>query len=470
VPLLYNLLLLLASPLLAAYLAYRLVVKGKSREGFSQRLGWAPRLGAPPPGGRIWLHAVSAGEVVAAAAIARRLRETAPEAEVVISATTPAGRQQAERLVPHAAAWFYFPFDFLPCAALALSRVRPTVVAAVETEIWPNWLWLARASGARAALVNGQFADRGFRGARRFRWLYRWALGQFDALLMQTPQAAERALFLGAPPERVRVVGNVKFEQQVTVTKPEVAELVRSVLALSLHSSGTRGEAPAGDAPSQTGLSPRSWGAGGARPLWVAGSTHPGEEEQVLEAFRLARERIPELALLLAPRHVERAGEVAALLERAGLRYRRRSGEGGGTVDVLLLDTMGELAGLYALADVVFLGGSLAPIGGHDILQPLFFGKPALFGPHMHNQHDLAARALREGAARQVEDAGSLAAAVVELISQTAAREQMRAAAARLLQENTGAAAECATLLARLARGEPQTDLEPKNAQAIHAK
>jgi 3-deoxy-D-manno-octulosonic-acid transferase len=481
-PLAYNGLLLLGSPLLALYLGYRLAIKGKSRAGFAQRLGFAPRLETPPPGGRAWLHAVSAGEVVAAAAIARRLAEVSPETEVVISTTTPAGQEQARRLLPDAAAHFYFPFDFLPCVALALTRVRPTAVAPVETEIWPNWLWLARKLSIRTALLNGQFADRGYRGARKAKWLYRWALGNLEALHLQTELSRERALELGADAERLQVVGNVKFEQKPPALKPEVEAVVREALGQSAvgsrQTADGRGQEVDGRAQTAGGRGQSAGGcrqgvAGGGnsweepsepvRPLlptaaadcqlWIAGSTHPGEEEQVLDAFARAREALPGLKLLLAPRHVERAAEVRAVVEARGWSCARRSAAPAGPVDVLVLDTMGELAGLYSLADVVFVGGSLVPIGGHDILQPLFFGKPTLFGPHMHNQRDLAALSLGAGAVRQVGDAEGLASAVVELTSDGEARARIEGAAERLLAENTGAALECAQVLAKLARG-----------------
>ncbi len=427
-PLAYNLLLLLASPLLALYLLYRLWVKGKSREGLAQRLGGSPRLGSPPPAGRVWMHAVSAGEVVAAAAVASRLRELAPEVELAVSCTTPAGRLQAVKLIPHARAHFYFPFDFLPCIVSALRRVRPTVIVTVETEVWPNWLWVSRLLGIRTAMVNGQFADKGFSKARKARWLYRWALGQVEALWMQSDQAAKRALFLGAPPGRVRVAGNVKFEQ-ATAAPPE--EAIRMVRERLLSEPGAR--------------------------LFLAGSTHSGEEEQVLESYRRAREDVHALRLLLVPRHIERAQEVLALVEQRALTGALRTESAGNSiqapVDVLVLDTIGELAGLYALADVVFVGGSLVPVGGHDILQPLFHGKPVLFGPQMHNQADLSRLALEGGAAIQVEDAADLASAIVTLCRDPQARDRLARAGAALLRANQGAARECAELIATLARG-----------------
>jgi 3-deoxy-D-manno-octulosonic-acid transferase len=424
--LLYNAALLLASPLLLLYLVHRLVIRGKSREGFAQRLGFAPQLPPPPTEGRVWLHAVSAGEAVAAAAIVRRLQEEAPGVEVVISTTTPAGQQQARRLIPGARAWFYFPFDFLPCVALALLRVRPTAVAPVETEVWPNWLWVARKLGIRTALVNGQFADKGFRGARKARWLYRWALGLVDVFAMQSRLAAERGVFLGAPEKRVRLIGNAKFDQAVPPPAPAASEAVRRALEVD------RG-----------------------RVLWIAASTHPGEEEQVLAAFRRLREAVPDLALLMAPRHIERAAAVLALVRCDGWAAGLRSEQPGPPLDVLVLDTMGELAGLYALGDVVFLGGSLQPIGGHDILQPMLHGKPTLFGPHMHNQRDLAEFALRAEAAIQVRDEADLADQVALLLRDPGRAAELTAGARTLLDENAGAAREYARILAQLARRSP---------------
>jgi 3-deoxy-D-manno-octulosonic-acid transferase len=424
VPVLYNLALALGSPFLLGYLLYRLVWRGKSREGLAERSGAAPVLGPPPPAGRLWLHAVSAGEMAAAAPVVRELLRRSPGTEVIVSATTPAGHAQAKRLIPGARAWFYFPFDFLPCVQRALARTQPTVVATVETEIWPNWLGEARRRGACLALLNGKFSDRGFRRSLRVRPLYTWALGLFDALLMQTETDGERAGVLGAPRDRVRVAGNTKFEQEVPSLPAEREAEIRASLGL----------APGG-------------------PLWIAGSTHPGEEEQVLQAYRAARAEVPGLALLIAPRHIERAGEVAAAVEQAGFRSQRRTRPTGDGDAVILLDTIGELAAFYALADVVYVGGSLVPVGGHDVLQPLYHGKPTLFGPHMHNQRELAALTLAAGACLQVEDAADLARAVVASLKDPNFAARLTTASAALLAHHRGAAAAAAELLEELLLG-----------------
>jgi 3-deoxy-D-manno-octulosonic-acid transferase len=428
----YNLLLTLLSPVAAGYLLYRLMLRGKSREGLGERLGAAPVLGPPGPDGRVWIHAVSAGETVAAAPVVRELRARAPELEVIVSSITPAGHAQARRLIPEASRWFYFPFDFVWCVERALSRAHPDVFVAVETEIWPNFLHAARRRGVRTVLINGRFSDRGFRRAARLRPLYRWALASVERFAMQSALDRERGIVLGALPERLQVVGNTKFDQNVPQLSAEEAAAARATF---------------------------DWEPG--RPLWIAGSTHPGEEEQILDAYTAVRHDVPDLTLMIAPRHVERADEIEALIRARGMRVMRRTGVGKavslpseslGQADsllhsVALLDTVGELAGFYALADVVFVGGSLIPKGGHDILQPLFHGKPTLFGPHMHNQRDMTTLALAAGAVLQVADADELAHQVRRLLTDTPARTALRAGAERLLAANRGAAQRSAEVI-----------------------
>lgn len=425
--LLYNLLLTLLSPVAAGYLLYRLMAMGKSREGLGERFGAAPDLGPPGPDGRVWIHAVSAGETVAAAPVVRELRARAPELEVIVSSITPAGHAQARRLIPAASRWLYFPFDFVLCVECALSRARPDVFVAVETEIWPNFLYAARRRGVRTVLVNGRFSDRGFRRASRLRPVYRWALASIERFAMQSALDRERGIALGAIPERLQIVGNTKFDQHVPRLSAEEAAAVRDGFG---------------------------WEPG--RPLWIAGSTHPGEEEQILDAYTAVLPAVPDLALMIAPRHVERADEIVSLLRARGMAVVRRtavrSGADAGPADrrpdaVALLDTVGELASFYALADVVFVGGSLIPKGGHDILQPLFHGKPTLFGPHMHNQRDMTSLALNAGAVLQVADATVLAEQVRRLLTDAPARAALRTGADQLLAANRGAAARSAEVI-----------------------
>lgn len=429
--LLYNAGQILLSPALAAYLGYRLLIQGKSRAGFGQRLGNSPDLGPPPEAGRVWLQAVSAGEVAAAAPIIRHLRAQDRPPRVVLSTTTPAGQDQARGLDLDLEACFYFPFDFWPCVVRSLDRIQPTVIASVETEIWPNWLLAATRRGLPTALVNGRFSDRGFQRARRFRALYRWPLQKLDALLMQTDADAERATVLGAPEDRLRVVGSSKFEQSIVPLTPVEVQQLRAEFAL-----------PDGS------------------PVLVAGSTHPGEEEIVLDTFTALRRDLPGLELILAPRHLTRADEVARLIEARGYHCLRRTGKLPPTPpshSVRLLDTMGELARVYGLATVAFVGGSLVPIGGHDVLQPLFHGVPVVFGPHMRNQRELAALTIDAGAAIQVKDESGLRASLALCLQDDSRRVAMREAAASLIERHRGAARAAAELLGRLAGTETLT-------------
>jgi 3-deoxy-D-manno-octulosonic-acid transferase len=360
----------------------------------------------------------------------------------VVSTTTPAGLGQARRLIAGAQAVFYFPFDYLPCVRRALSRVRPALFVAVETEIWPNFYREASRRGVCIAVVNGHLSDRTMRRlagrARLLRSLYAAALRLVDRFGMQTALDAERVIAIGAEASRVRVCGNTKFDQAVASLTPGEAARLR-----------------------------RAFGLLADQPIWIAGSTHPGEEEQVLEAWDAIRETVPDLALIIAPRHVERADGVEALclkryaaasqahhpvLRRSRLTPLKDSEEPGpGRLPpVILLDTVGELAAFYGLASVVFVGGSLVPIGGHDVLQPLFHARPTVFGPHMHNQRDMAALAAASGAAEEVSDAEALGSAVRAVLTDPARARAMAGAAASLLAANRGAADRCADLILEL--------------------
>jgi 3-deoxy-D-manno-octulosonic-acid transferase len=441
--LIYNLLLL---PILMPYLAWRLLIRGKSREGLAERFGSLPNLGPAPLSGRIWVHAVSVGETVAAAPVVSALRDVMPGAEILLSTVTPSGQAQARRAVPDVARHFFFPFDLPWVVGRVLSRLQPSAIVLMEAEIWPNLLFAAHRRGIPVLIANGHISDRTLRRGQRLRPLLAPLYPCITRYLAQSPAIAERAKTLGLPPARVVVAGHTKFDQHVPSFSAEELNAMRAELAL---------------APGQ--------------PLFLAGSTHEGEEEQVLAAWEAARRRVPSLALMLAPRHLQRVGAIRSLIEQRGLAVRLRSNSGAQKDPpehlntrtpehlntVLLLDTMGELASMFGLADAAFVGGSLVPKGGHDILQPLFHGVPTLFGPHMHNQRALTVLALEAGAARQVTDAHALGDALTTLLTDSHERERMRSAAARLLAENRGAAARCASEVARLVTSGDQELLRP---------
>jgi 3-deoxy-D-manno-octulosonic-acid transferase len=439
---LYNLLLL---PILLPYLCWRLIVRGKSREGLAERFGRVPSLGPAPAEGRVWVHAVSMGETVAAMPVVAALRKALPGAAILVSSTTPAGQAQAQRAFPEAALHFYFPIDLPWVAARVLERIRPSAIVLMEAEIWPNLVTAAQRRGVPVIVANAHLSDRTLRRATRLRSLLSPLFAGITRYLAQSPAIRDRAISLGLPAERVAVVGHTKFDQEMpTLSSEEAAEL-----------------------RSEFGLAP-------GQPLFLAGSTHEGEEELILDVWEAARRSAPHLALMLAPRHLTRLEEIRSLIEHRGLEVRARSEAFGdraavtddtamelcecrqptaiGPSTVLLLDTMGELAKLYGLAAVVFVGGSLVPKGGHDILQPLFHGVPTVVGPHMHNQRTLVELALGEGAVEQVADADELAKALVRLLGDCCVRAEMQAAAARLLGANRGASTRCAAVVAELVR------------------
>lgn len=418
---LYNGLLLLLSPVWALLLALRLA-KGKSRPGWSERWG---RLRPDFPvkrGSRIWVHAASVGEVSAATSILEELKKLKPDAEIVISTITPGGHETAAALVGRLATTvFYAPFDLPWSVGRSLATVQPDALVIVETEIWPNLLSITPRRGTKTVLVNGRISDRSFSRYLRLRPLFRWALSHVDRILTQTETDAERFRHIGAPRERVTVTGNSKFDQSVDRrTAAEAAELKREL------------RLPA-DAP-----------------VLVVGSTRtPDEEREVIAAYVEARREFPDLCLIHAPRHVDRADEVSAIMIEAGLNpvRRTRMAESEGPVEHLILDTFGELANVYGLGDVAFIGNSLLPPGGgQNLLQPLAQGKPAIYGPYMQNFRDLTAMAEMAGVGIRIMNRPELTQQLVTLLKDAGLRGRIAEAAVALILANQGASrryAEC---------------------------
>lgn len=416
----------MASPLLALYLLRRLLV-GKSRAGWAERWGRLPEAFACKQAPRLWVHAASVGEVMAATPILRAYRERQPAHEIVLSVITPGGHEVASGLVGSLVhTVFYSPFDAPWAVRRALRAIQPDVLAILETELWPNLLHHARRAGARIVLVNGRISDRSIGRYRRFRLLFRWALACFDRLLAQTERDAERLREIGADPARVEVLGNAKFDQAADRLSEEQVAALRRDLKL-----------PEG------------------APVWVVGSTRLEEEERLtLAAYQKARESLPDLVLIHAPRHVERAGEVADRMRAVGLKPVRRTelARVDGPVSQIVLDTFGELGSVYAVGDVAFLGNSLLPPGGgQNLLQPLAQGKPALYGKWMSNFRDIAALAEAEGVGFPVADADELADRLVALLRDPPQRAALAERAVALVAANRGAAARYAEAIAKLA-------------------
>ena len=397
-------------------LLYEAVRHGKYVGTLRERWGHLPD--GVDPGGRpsIWVHAVSVGEVQAARTLIPGLRDRYPGHRLWLSTTTRTGRAVAAGIVA-VDGLFYFPLDLPPAVDRVLDRVRPVLFVAVDTELWPNLLRRCARRGVRTVLVNGRISDRSYPRYRLVRRWFRRVLADVDRCCAQSDESARRLVALGAPADRVVTTGNLKFD------------------ALP---------APRPGPPSRDGDLPRSLGLAPDRPVLVAASTHPGEEGPVLDAFRRLRSRVPDLVLVLAPRHPERGAEVAALAADRGLAVVRRSRlpeDGAGRADVVVLDTVGELPALFPAATVVFVGGSLAPVGGHNVIEPAAWGRPVMFGPHMENFAEIAELFLAHRAARRVSGAGELEPVLAELLADPRQRAELGAAARSLVEANRGAAA-----------------------------
>ena len=356
------------------------------RAGIGERFGLVPvREGSRPC---LWIHGVSVGEVLAARTLVAMIREELPDWEVVISATTRTGNEVARRTFPDCRVFFY-PLDFSFVTDRVLRAIRPAGVVLLELEIWPNFLLSTSRRGIPVFLVNGRITERSLKGYRVLQAFIPEPMDRIQLYSAQTPIYRDRFLALGVPPERVFVTGTMKFDTVET----EGVEGLREKYAAAL------------------GLKPGAW-------VLVAGSTHEGEEEAVLSAFRAVRERDPGARLVLAPRHLERLAEVEAVVRGAGFRSVRRTrlpGAAAEGAEVVVLDTMGELGPLYAVADCVFAGGSLVPHGGQNMMEPAGKARPVLTGPHTWNFEEVVEVLAASGGLEVVEDAAALRDAVLRL-------------------------------------------------------
>ncbi|MBI3681619.1 MAG: tetraacyldisaccharide 4'-kinase [Acidobacteria bacterium] len=417
---LYRLLGALAFPLILLYLAGRSLRDPRYAQALSERFG---RLGlaesATAPGG-IWLHAVSAGEVLSAIELLRRLRQRFPSQALYVSVTTVAGKQIAgEKLGGLTDAVFYAPLDYVWIVRSLLRRLRPRLVIVMETEIWPNLYRETKRLGCGLVVVNGRVSDRAFPRYRLLRWFFRRVLAWPDAILAQNKVALERYLALGAPSNRVQAAGNLKYDFRASGL--EAPAVIRRLC-----------ESAQPDAV---------WIAASTMPPAVEGD--PDEDDAVIAAFQSLAQRHPRLLLMLVPRRPERFEQAARKLEEAGVQHLRRSKlDENARLElpgVLLVDSMGELSSLFPLADVVFMGGTLVDRGGHNILEPAFFARPVIIGPHMENFPDIADEFRASGAVLEIADAGGLAGAVGKLLDDEQTRKRLGERARELAEAKRGA-------------------------------
>lgn len=406
---------------------YQGLRKRKYFGSLRQRLGGLPvslNLDAEPS---LWIHAVSVGEVLAARPLADELRTRYPGLRLFVSTTTVAGQQLARRQLAQADAIFYFPIDFTWVVRRVLDRVKPRLLVLMEGEIWPNMLREARRRGVRTAIVNGRVSARSFPRYRLLAPLMRRVLADVDAFCMQSDEGARRIAAMGADPSRVSVTGSLKFD------------------AVHLPAPSAHGR------PRDRVL--RFFPTGATRPIVVAGSTMRGEERAVLRAFRRIKAQQPQALLVLAPRHADRFTEVIHVARGEGFATARRTElaiDAEPRADVVVLDTIGELPHVYQLATVAFVGGSMVPTGGHNILEPAVYGRPVVFGPSMSNFAEIADLFLAHGAAVQVHSEHELEETLIALMSDSVRRASLGAAARALVDANRGATDRTLDVLTRL--------------------
>lgn len=405
---LYTLLLYLAVPVIAV----RLWLRSRKAPAYAKRIGERFALTLPEfkPDG-IWLHAVSVGESIAAAPVVKALQQQYPDLPITVTCMTPTGSERIQSMFGDSVQHCYLPYDLPLASKRFLKRLQPRLAIVMETELWPNHINQCARLKIPVVLANGRLSERSARGYGRFPKLVAPMLKQISALAVQSAIEAQRFIELGARAETVKVIGSIKYDQQVAEGLPEQAQTLRE-----------------------------QWQAS-QRPIWIAASTHEGEDALILAAHQQLLRLFPKALLILVPRHPERFESVYALCIEQGMRVQRRSTGALVTAEqqVLLGDTMGELMFLYALADVALVGGSLIKHGGHNMLEPVALAKPTLTGLHYFNFLEIAEQLLEAGGLQTVADSSQLAQAVARLWTSHSHTEKMCRAAQQVLQRNQGA-------------------------------
>lgn len=411
---LYSLVLSCAAPFAFAVVLWRGLRDRSYWQGLGERFGWGRQMSTPT----VWLHAVSLGEMSAAAPLIRAIRMQHPEIPLLLTTATPAGRARAQALLGANVEVRFLPYDTPGSVRRFLARTRPRLAIIMETELWPNLLGQCERLGVPVILASARLSAKSVSRYRRLGTLFSSVFSANVQVAAQSAEDAGRFQAIGSAPARTHVAGNVKFDLQLDAQILDQGRRLRAAFGL-------------------------------LRPVWIAGSTHAGEEEQLLDAHAALLAERPDALLLLVPRHKDRFTAVAELLARRGLRFVRRSSgiapDGG--CQVLLVDSVGELAELYASADVAFVGGSLVAVGGHNLLEPAALGLPVLTGPHYSSSREIALLLLERGAALQVADARDLASVLRRLLQDPEERQRIGAMGRQIIESNRGSVARLLALI-----------------------
>jgi len=420
----YSLLLACAALLSLPWWIIQMLRLGKYRSGLAERLGIVPaRLSDAKPGA-VWVHAVSVGEVLAVSQLITDLQRQHPDQHIFVSTTTATGQALARQRFGESRV-FFMPLDFGFAVRRYLDALKPQLIVIAETEFWPNLLHLARKRRASVAIVNARISDRSFPRYRRFQWFFGRVLSEVDLFLAQTADDAQRLSEIGAPTERVRVSGNLKFDVRPNA-QPALITGLRAAI-------------------------------GKDSPVIVCGSTAEGEEEPLLSALRAVQQQFPAAVMILAPRHPERFEKVASLISSEGFALQRRSLWSPPQPirsGIFLLDSVGELAAVYELADIAFVGGSLVPTGGHNILEPAQYGAAILVGPHTFNFREIVSifeqGNAEQGGAVKTVTAETLSSQFLSLLNHPDERQRMGRMAKDLFAKHAGATRRTLDALAPL--------------------
>ncbi len=392
-----------------------------------ERLGYYPeeRLSRIAEKEVIWFHSVSVGEVIAAIPLVLELKKRFPKHSLVMSTVTDTGRETAINKMPFLDAVIFFPFDFTFSVNMAIDKIKPEIFIMLETEIWPNFLRAVNKKGIPAILINGRISDRSYKRYLSARFFIKEVLKNISAFGMQSAADTERIINMGADKEKVVRTGNLKFEHEARDVSSDTVKRLKESLNIIED-----------------------------KDIIIAGSTHRGEDEEIVKAYLTIIKAIRELPLLIiAPRHLDRLSEIEDILKRYNLSFIRKTmikkGEASSKYSVILLDTIGELSILYSIASVVFVGGSLVPVGGHNILEPALYKRPVLFGQYMHNFREIADGFKNRGAAIEVADSGAMARDIINILNNPDVGKELGERGFSLIIENRGALEKSIGLIER---------------------